>query len=332
MKMTKLFALLALTLAVALPASAQQPKKAKISNRYSMELRENGDGTYSIKYPEKYKFINLAEVPDLTTVYEHRQIASSKHYKSCISEEYVYKTYPEYELKLIVDRAVSNTPAPFVVWIHGGGWTKGSNTAFRVSSQFLAVQKGIAGVRIAYTMSHQPNASIDVTMEDIRDAVKWVQKHAKELNINPDSFGFCGQSAGAHLSALSAMTIKGTKAMVGYAGPYNFLTANDGLVNTPDKKRTRYFHDLKEDALKACSPVYQIPDKNIPASMLFHGTGDILVDYTQSVEYAEALRAKGGEVDLQIYPYYDHNLHSKRSDIGHKLLVMTADFFVKHLK
>lgn len=332
MKMTKLFALLALALAVVLPASAQKPVKAKISNRYSMELLENGDGTYSIKYPEKYKFINLAEVPDLTTVYEHRPIASSKHYKSCISEEYVYKTYPEYELKLIVDRAVSNTPAPFVVWIHGGGWTKGSNTAFRVSSQFLAVQKGIAGVRIAYTMSHQPGARIDVTMEDVRDAVKWVQEHAKELNINPDSFGFCGQSAGAHLSALSAMTIKGTKAMVGYAGPYNFLTANDGVVKSPDKKRTRYFHNLEENALKACSPYYQIPDKNIPASMLFHGTGDILVDHTQSVEYAEAIRAKGGEVELHIFPYYGHSLHSKRSDIGHKLLMMTADFFVKHLK
>lgn len=332
MKTTKILALMALAMAVILPASAQQPKKAKISNRYSIELVENGDGTYSVKYPNDYKFINLDEVPDLLTVYEHRPIASSKHYKSCVSEEYVYKSYPEYELKLIVDRAVSTTPAPFVVWIHGGGWTKGNNNAFRVSSQFLAVQKGIAGVRIAYTLSHQPNASIDVSMEDIRDAVKWVQEHAEELNIDPNSFGFCGQSAGAHLSALAAMTIKGSKAMVGYAGPYNFLTANNGVVRSTDKKRIRYFHNLEEDALKECSPIYQIPKKNIPASMLCHGTGDRLVDYTQSVEYAEALRAKGGEVDLQIYPYYDHNLHSKRSDIGHKLLMLTADFFVKHLK
>ena len=332
MKMTKILALIALAMAVVVPTSAQQPKKAKISNRYSMELVENGDGTYSVKYPDKYKFINLAEVPDLLTVYTHRPIASSKHYRSCVSEEYVYKTYPEYELKLIVDRAVSTTPAPFVVWIHGGGWTKGNNGAFLVSSQFLAVQKGIAGVRIAYTLSHQPGARIEVSMEDVKDAVKWVQEHAKELNIDPNSFGFCGQSAGAHLSGLAAMTIPGAKAMVGYAGPYNFLTTNDGVVNSPDKKRVRYFHNLDKKVLKAFSPTHQVPDQAIPAVMLCHGTGDALVDYTQSVEFAEAIRAKGGEVDLQLFPYYDHNLHGKRSDIGHKLLMMTADFFVKHLK
>ncbi|MBP3382512.1 MAG: alpha/beta hydrolase [Tidjanibacter sp.] len=327
--MKKVALLIALAMVMVLPAGAQNKK---ISNRYSMELLPNEDGTYRLRNHDRYKFINLDEVPDLLTVYEHRPIASSKHYKSCVSEEYVYKTYPEYELKLIVDRAVSDTPAPFVVWIHGGGWTKGNNNAFRVSSQFMAVQKGIAGVRIAYTLSHQPGAKIELSMEDIADAVKWVQKHAKELNIDPKSFGFCGQSAGAHLSAASAMTIKGTKAMVGYAGPYNFLTSNDGVVNTNDRKRTRYFHNLDKDVLEAYSPVYMIPKKKIPAVMLFHGTGDCLVDYTQSVEFAEALRAKGGEVDLRIYPYYDHNMHGQRSDVGHELLMLTADFFAEKLK
>ncbi len=327
--MKKVALLIALAMVMVLPAGAQNKK---ISNRYSMELLPNEDGTYRLRNHDRYKFINLDEVPDLLTVYEHRPIASSKHYKSCVSEEYVYKTYPEYELKLIVDRAVSDTPAPFVVWIHGGGWTKGNNNAFRVSSQFMAVQKGIAGVRIAYTLSHQPGAKIELSMEDIADAVKWVQKHAKELNIDPKSFGFCGQSAGAHLSAASAMTIKGTKAMVGYAGPYNFLTINDSVVNTNDRKRTRYFHNLDKDVLEAYSPVYMIPKKKIPAVMLFHGTGDCLVDYTQSVEFAEALRAKGGEVDLRIYPYYDHNMHGQRSDVGHELLMLTADFFAEKLK
>ena len=329
MKMQKLVALMALAVLVAMPVSAQT--KQKISNRYSMELVENGDGTYSLKYKDRYKFIeNFDEVPDLLTVYEHKPIAAKKHYSQCVSEEYVYKTYPEYELKLVVDRAVSDKPAPFVVWIHGGGWTKGNNNAFRISSQFLAVQKGIAGVRIAYTLSHQPNARIEISVEDIQDAVKFVQKHAKELNIDPNSFGFCGQSAGAHLSAVAALTIKGSKAMVGYAGPYNFLTFNPTTAH--DKKRTRYFHNLDKDVLKEFSPVHMVPKKNIPAVKLFHGTGDCLVEYTQSVEFAEALEAKGGKVELDIRDYYDHNLHGKRSDIGHELLMLTADFFVKHLK
>ena len=120
--------------------------------------------------------------------------------------------------------------------------------------------------------------------------------------------------------------------MVGYAGPYNFLSANSGVVTNAGKKRARYFYDLDPDKLREFSPYYMIPKKNIPATMLFHGTGDRLVDYTQSVEYAEAIEKKGGKVELVIYPYYDHNLHSKRSDKGNEILRRTADFFVEHLK
>ena len=67
-------------------------------------------------------------------------------------------------------------------------------------------------------------------------------------------------------------------------------------------------------------------------TILLFSMGDCLVDYTQSVEFAEALRAKGGEVDLRIYPYYDHNMHGQRSDVGHELLMLTADFFAEKLK
>lgn len=319
-----------LMLAAALVCTTTMGQKVRIANRYSMDLVKNDDGTYALKHPKDYKFVNLDEVPDLLTYYKARPIAASKHYAQCVSEEYVYKTYPEYELKLIVDRAVSDEPAPFIVWIHGGGWTSGSNSAFSVSSQYIAVQKGIAGVRIAYTLSGQPHARIDVTMEDIADAVKWVQKHAKELNINPESFGFCGQSAGAHLSAAAAMSIKGSKAMVGYAGPYNLRKMD--IAAPKNQRRKAYFYDLAPEMLKAYSPCYMVPRKHIPASLLFHGTGDRLVDYTQSEEYAEAIRRRGGEVELVIYPYYDHNLHGKRSDKANEILRMTADFFEQHLK
>lgn len=328
-----LFTLLLLALAVAQPAQGQTQtsKKKKISNRYSMTLSPQEDGSYQLATPERYKFINLDSVPDLLTVYEHRPIAPSKLYKHCISEEYVYKRYPGYELKLDIDRAVSDSPAPFVVYIHGGGWRTGGKHVLRATSQYLAVQKGIAGVRISYTLAEQPNAKIEISMEDIRDAVKWVQEHAEELNIDPTRFGFCGNSAGGHLSAASALTIEGTKAMVGYAGVYNLETVGNSVVRTKDGKCDAYFHNLKPRILKKYSPVNMVPKSNIPASLLICGTGDAIVDYTQSVEYAEKLRERGGEVDLRIFPYYDHNLHSQRSDKGHEILLLTAEFFQKHL-
>lgn len=324
---------LAFVMLVPMSVQAQKkPAKQKITNRYSMVLHQQEDGTYRLASPHKFKFINLDSVPDLLTVYQPRPIASSKHYKLCVTEEYVYKSYPDYELKLSVDRAVSDTPAPFVVYIHGGGWMAGNKEAFRVTSQFLAVQKGIAGIRINYSLAGQPNATIELSMEDIRDAVKWVQQHAEELNIDPSRFGFCGASAGGHLSAAAAMSIKGATAMVGYAGVYNFLSFEPFVTRNINRKRQSYFFDSDQAVLKRYSPVYMIPKKHIPATMLFCGTGDVQVDYTQSVEYANALQQKGGEVDLRIYPYYDHGLSGKRSDKGREILMLTADFFVKQLK
>lgn len=333
MKKLYLLMLAVALLATPLVQAQSQSAKQKVTNRYSMSLKLQEDGTYRLAASEdRYKFLDLDTIPDLLTVYEPRPIAAGKHYKHCVTEEFVYKSYPTYDLKLEVDRAVTTEPAPFVVYIHGGGWSSGDKIAFRVNSQYIAMQKGITGIRISYTLAGQPNASIEVTLEDIRDAVKWVQEHAEELNIDPTRFGFCGASAGGHLSAVSALTIKGAKAMVGHAGVYDFETANDEVLRKSPSQRRAYFHKLDPKVLKRNSPVNMIPEKNIPASLLICGTGDALVDYTQSVSYAEALKAKGAEVELKVYPGYDHGVAGKRSDKGQEILRLTADFFAKHLK
>ncbi len=304
---------------------------AQITNRYSMKLKEVGEGQYELLTPKKYKYINLNEVPDLLVPYEPQNFVSSKLYKSCESVDYVYKTYPDYELVLTIDKAVSEEPAPFMVYLHGGGWARGTRDSNKSLSQYLAVQKGIAGVRISYTLAGQSGASIGVSVQDVEDAVKWVQEHAEELGVNPKVFGFCGGSAGGHLAAYGAMTIKGAKVLVGYAGIYDLTTAAL-IVRSKDAQRIGYFEDRAPSVLKKYSPEYVVPKKNIPASLLVCGTGDSVVEYTQSENFAATLKKKGGYVDLVIYPYYDHNLNSKKSDKAGEIFYKTVDFVVEHLK
>ena len=62
------------------------------------------------------------------------------------------------------------------------------------------------------------------------------------------------------------------------------------------------------------------------------GTGDSVVEYTQSENFAATLKKKGGKVDLVIYPYYDHNLNSKKSDKAGEIFYKTVDFVVEYLK
>ena len=324
--MKKQFFFVAVALLATLSLSAQD-----ITNRYAMKLKEVGEGQYELLSPKKYKYINLNEVPDLLVPYEPQSFVSSKLYKSCESVDYVYKTYPDYELVLTIDKAVSAEPAPFMVYIHGGGWARGTKESNKSLSQYLAVQKGVAGVRISYTLADKPNASVEVSVKDVEDAVKWVQAHAEELGIDPAKFGFCGSSAGGHLSAVAAMTIKGAKVLVGYAGIYDLTTAAI-TTRAKDPQRIAYFKDLAPSVLKKYSPQYLVPKKGVPASMLVCGTGDSVVEYTQSEGFAEALRTKGGKVELLVYPYYDHNIAAKKSDKAGEIFYKTVDFVVENIK
>ena len=51
----------------------------------------------------------------------------SKDYKGVTTKDIVYKKHKDYELILTVDFAETEKPAPFVVYIHGGGWARGNN-------------------------------------------------------------------------------------------------------------------------------------------------------------------------------------------------------------
>ena len=206
---------------------AQETQPQQFSNRYGMKMKQNEDGSYSLLYAKKYaKLIDVNTIPDVMTPYTYQaNRLKSKDYKGVITKDIVYKKYEDYELILTVDFAETDNPAPFVVYLHGGGWARGNNGSSRSLSQYLAKQKGITGVRVSYTLAPQSDATVKVSIQDVWDAVKYIREHAAELNINPECFGFLGTSAGAHLAAVAAMTVPGTKAFVGYSGIYDLEKA-----------------------------------------------------------------------------------------------------------
>lgn len=91
---------------------------------------------------------------------------------------------------------------------------------------------------------------------------------------------------------------------------------------------------LKGNTSQHCSnsPQYLVPKKNTPAALLICGTGDSVVEYTQSENFAQQLDKKGGLVEYIAYPYYDHNINSKKSDKAGEIFNKTVVFVVEHLK
>ena len=312
---------------------AQEAKPQQFSNRYGMKMTQNEDGSYALLYAKKYaKFIDVNTIPDVMVPYTYQpDRLKSKDYKGVTTKDIVYKKHKDYELILTVDFAETDKPAPFVVYIHGGGWARGDNGSSRSLSQYLAKQKGITGVRVSYTLAPQSDATVKVSIQDILDAVKYVQEHAAELNVNPACVGFLGTSAGAHLAAVAAMTVPGTKALVGYSGIYDLEKAAI-TMKTKDAQRIAYFCDRDPKVLREASPINLIPKKNVPASMLVCGTCDVTVECEQSEMFASALKKKGGVCDLLTYKYYDHNVSSKTSDKMEEIFFKSVDFLTTYMK
>lgn len=310
-----------------------QEATPQLSNRYAMKMTQNEDGSYTLISAKKYaQMIDVNTIPDVMVPYTYTpERLQSKDYKGVTTKDFVFKKHKDYELKLSVDLAATDKPAPFVVYIHGGGWSRGDNSASRSLSQYLAKQKGITGVRISYTLAPQTGATVKVSIQDVLDAVNYVKEHAAELNINPDCFGFLGTSAGAHLAGVAAMSVPGTKAFVGYSGIYDLEKAAI-TMKTKDAQRIAYFCDRDPKVLREASPLSLIPKKNVPASMLVCGTCDVTVECEQSEWMAAALKKKGGVCELLKYEYYDHNLSSKSSDKMEEIFFKTVDFLTNYMK
>ena len=321
--------LLTTTMFIALTAMAQEKT---ITNRYAMKMTQNADGTYSLQQAKKYaRIMDVTTIPDVLVPYTHvNDRLTSKLYKGVRSEDIVYKKYADYELILTVDFAETTEPAPFMIYVHGGGWARGNNGSSKSLSQYLAKQKGITGVRVSYTLAPQSGATVEVSIQDIKDALKYVQDHAKELNVNPNVYGFLGTSAGGHLAGVGAMSSQ-AKVFVGYSGIYDLETAAI-VQKTKNEERIRYFCDRNAKVLSQASPINLIPKKNAPTSMLVCGTCDVTVECQQSQEMAKALKKRGAKVDLLEYQYYDHNLTAKASDKMEEIFFKTADFITQNLK
>lgn len=315
---------------IAASATAGAQTQRVPSNRYGMKMQQNADGTYSLLQQSKYDRLLPVDVSKLPGVHDLYTYApdrlKSRDYKGVRSEDIIFKKTPDYELKITVDFSDDTAnPSPFMIYIHGGGWARGDNSSSKTLSQYMAKQHGVTGVRVEYAMAGQPGVTVETSVQDVLDALKYVRDHAKELNIDPDRFGFLGTSAGSHLAAVAAMKTPGTKALVGYSGIYD-LTRAVIVQRTRDNDRIAYFKDRDDKVLRQNSGQFLIPKKNIPPTMLVCGTCDVTVEYDQSTEFAKALRSKGGEVKLDVYENYDHNLSSKTSDKMEEIFFNTVDF------
>ena len=95
------------------------------------------------------------------------------------------------------------SPAPTLVYYHGGGWTMGDLDTHDSLCRDLADEGRCVVVSVDYRMG--PEHRFPAAVDDVLAATRWLQAQAGTLGLDAQRFAVGGDSAGGNLAAVVAL-------------------------------------------------------------------------------------------------------------------------------
>lgn len=229
------------------------------------------------------------------------------------------------------------TLTPVVVLVHGGGFKFGDQGMSVIQPVIdRAVAEGYAVVSVDYRKSG--DATFPAAVADVKAAVRYVREKAEMFDFDTDKIVIWGESAGAYLAAMTALTpevdeLNGdvtdyesqssqVAALVDFYGPIEFYTMqaeSDALNLGKDFNGESSFESaflgqaLDKDKEKTYETYWETYKEKLPGSYKLSawvqvGDSDARVPYTQSENFAKGLADVIGEdnVKFSIIEGADH--------------------------
>jgi alpha-L-fucosidase 2 len=207
---------------------------------------------------------------------------------------------------LLLDASIPDGPGPHpaVVLVHGGGWEAGDKQRY-IHFVFEPLSKaGFAWFSVNYRLA--PRHRFPACADDVRTAVEWVHRHAREYRVDPRRMALLGESAGGHLAAYVATQLKPATpvhAVVAFYGVHDFVSRAVTLGRV-DKNVQQLLgvERLTADTapvFRAASPVTHVR-RGLPPFLMIHGTQDRGVPFAQSEEMCAKLKTL--DVVCEVYP------------------------------
>ncbi|MBT2526238.1 alpha/beta hydrolase [Streptomyces sp. ISL-99] len=229
-------------------------------------------------------------------------------------------------------------PLPLIVYLHGGGWRAGTRTDmgprfrdWRPGPFARLARAGFAVASLDYRLSGE--AVHPAQLEDVTAALAWLNARAGELGLGTGRTVCWGESAGAHLAALLALTAPVSGCITWY-GPTDLTTlpgqSRPGTYDAADP--------TTREALLIGAPIAEAPDRaraaspvtyitaDAPPFLILHGTDDSLIPLAQGEQFAAALREAGAHVDFRPVPGADHGWAGLPDEAVEQCFATSVDF------
>jgi arylformamidase len=196
------------------------------------------------------------------------------------------------------------TGEPLIVFVHGGGWTRGDKSQYRALGQTFA-GCGIAFIALNYPLA--PQARADAQATDIDHAVKWALDNAPAKGYAPTKVFLMGHAAGAELAVLAAVDPKALSAGGVTAGAIAGVIPLDGIgfdpsgqsadaASNPTRYRPYTAAFGPEPARWQQYDCGQFFKGTLPRFLVVHGVDDYLSPESQSKQLVDQLTTAGAKV------------------------------------
>ncbi|MFM9874216.1 MAG: alpha/beta hydrolase fold domain-containing protein [Fimbriimonadaceae bacterium] len=210
---------------------------------------------------------------------------------------------------------------PFVLVVHGGGWTGGKKEDMAMLCEELA-KVGIASATVDYRLA--PQSKYPAQLDDVQTAVRFFRAKHEKYGIRTDKIAAAGASAGGHLSLLLGFRdTKGSKLaeypdqsskvqfVLNLFGPtdlrFDFASAVAGLISL---QVTGMQYDPTSEMTKNFSPVTYV-DSTSAEVFTIHGEADPLVPVKQAKRLDEALGAAHVKHTMRLIPGMKHEINTE---------------------
>jgi arylformamidase len=207
--------------------------------------------------------------------------------------------------QLDIFRTKAATPAPVVVFIHGGAWRAGSARTYAAPAEMFT-RAGAHYVVPDFAWVQDVGGSLFPIADQVRRAIAWVYRSAASFGGDPSRIYLGGHSSGAHLAAVALATdwerefdlpadiIKGGMCSSGMYDLYPVRLSH----------RSSYVK-FTEEMVAALSPIRHLDRLNAPV-IVAYGTYETPEFQRQARDFAAAIETAGKPVELIVGEDYSH--------------------------
>lgn len=238
-------------------------------------------------------------------------------------------------------------PPPVTLYFHGGGFVVGSVDIFDQLTRSLANATSTIVVSVDYRLA--PAHPYPAAVNDCYVSLLWLADHVESLGGDPSRLMVAGDSAGAHLAAVTALRAQQEagpelRAQILYYPAADLTDAHydsrekfsDGYGLSSGSMATyndAYVGQVENLHHPYVSPLYAESHKGLPPTLVVTAGFDPLMDLGQA--YADKLKDSGVTVNVVHYPEMIHGFMSVRLfSQRRQALNETADFldriFARH--